>query len=59
VITAPPSSLGAVHDTAAVPFPGTAETLVGAPGSDTGVTELDAADDGELPTEFVATTVNV
>jgi hypothetical protein len=40
-------------------LPSTTETLVGAPGTDTGVTELDAADDGELPTEFVATTVNV
>jgi len=59
VIEEPPSSLGAVHDTVALALPSTAETLVGAPGTSTGVTELDAADDGELPTEFVATTVNV
>jgi hypothetical protein len=43
----------------ALALPSTAETLVGAPGTDTGVTAAAAADDGELPTEFVATTVNV
>ena len=34
-------------------------TPVGAPGADTGVTDEEADDADELPTAFVATTVNV
>ena len=55
----PPSSAGGDHDTVAMPFPGVADTLVGAPGSVTvacGVT-LSAAEGGPSPSALVATTV--
>ena len=53
--------LGAVHDTVAEPFPATADTPVGAPGTvgALGVTAFDAADAGPVPIAFVAATVNV
>jgi hypothetical protein len=64
VITLPPSEAGAVQETVDEPFsPELAVTAVGAPGvvaeSDPGVNALEAADAGPLPTELVATTVNV
>jgi hypothetical protein len=61
VIGEPPVSTGGVNDTEAdcdaIYY--TATTFVGAPGTPDGVTELDGADSGPLPTEFVACTVNV
>jgi hypothetical protein len=53
-----PLFAGAVHDTTADPFPGTADTFVGATGVPT-VTEALAADGGPVPLAFVAATVNV
>jgi len=55
----PPSLVGAVHETAAVVSPAVAVTPVGALGSPGVVIAADAALDAELPTRFVATTVNV
>jgi len=40
-------------------FPATAKAPVGVPGTVAGVTEADAEEAKELPTAFVATTVNV
>jgi hypothetical protein len=54
----PPSDTGAVQDTTAWAFPATADTAVGAPGVVIGVTLLEAADAGLVPTRFVAATVN-
>ena len=61
VIDDPPSLLGADHDTVADPFPATADTPDGAPGTvgALGVTAFDGADAGPVPTPFVAATVNV
>lgn len=65
VTTYPVSALlpvleGAVQDTTAERVPAVAETFVGAPGAGLpGVTAADAVEAGPLPTEFVATTVNV
>ena len=60
VIGLPPSEDGAIHDTTARPFPGVADTPVGAPGAVTaGVTEFDASEDGLVPIELVAVTVKV
>jgi hypothetical protein len=60
VIAEPPSDAGAVQETVADALPATAETPVGAPGAVMlGVTEAEAEEDKELPTMFVATTVNV
>jgi len=59
VIGLPPSLDGAVHETVADASPATALTAVGAPGRPGVVTAADAALEAELPTEFVATTVNV
>ena len=58
VICEPPSE-GAVHETVADVSPGTAETPVGASGTVEGVTEAEAKEGRELPTEFLAFTVNV
>lgn len=53
------SEVGAIQDTVADALPATAETSVGAPGSDpVGVAVTDEEVE-ELPTEFVAFTVNV
>jgi hypothetical protein len=60
VIAAPPSLLGAVHDTVAEPFEPTADTPAGAPGAiGAGVTDPDGLDATLLPTLFWAMTVNV
>jgi ABC-type nitrate/sulfonate/bicarbonate transport system substrate-binding protein len=59
VIAEPPFDTGAVQDTVANALPATAETPVGAPGTVAGVTEADAEESEELPTAFVAFTVNV
>ena len=53
---------GAVHDTTADPSPATAVTLVGAAGAVAllaGVTALEAAESGPVPTAFVALTLKV
>src|SRR5712691_6817563 len=60
VIAEPPLDDGALNDTFAEALPATAITLAGAPGTARpGVTALDAADAGPVPTELVAVTVNV
>jgi hypothetical protein len=59
VIVAPPLLTGAVKVTVASPFPATATTEVGAPGTVAGTTELLVPEDGPVPYEFVAVTVNV
>ena len=59
VIVAPPLLAGAVHDTVAWAAPETPTTEVGAPGTASGVTEPEEADDELLPTPFEALTVNV
>ena len=59
VIGLPPSLDGAVHETVADASPATALTAVGAPGRPGVVAAADAVLAAELPTEFVATTVNV
>jgi hypothetical protein len=58
VIDDPLLLAGAVHDTVADPFPGTADTPVGATGAPT-VTAAVAADGGPVPFAFFAATVNV
>ena len=60
VIVDPPL-LGADQLTVADPFPATADTPLGAPGTvgPVGVTAFDAADAGPVPTAFDAATVNV
>ena len=59
VIAEPPFEAGAVHETVAELIPATAETAVGAPATVIGVTEDDAEESEELPTAFVAFTLNV
>jgi hypothetical protein len=61
VMAEPPSLDGAVHVTVAWPLPAVAVPMVGALGAvgAAGVTELDAADGGPVPTTFVAVTVKV
>jgi hypothetical protein len=59
VIVAPPLLAGAVHDTVAWAAPETPTTEVGAPGTASGVTEPEDADDELLPTALVAVTLNV
>lgn len=62
VIAEPPLSLGAVNETVAWPFPPIAETPDGAPGAVVGilgVTAVLAEDTADVPTLFVAVTVNV
>jgi hypothetical protein len=59
VIALPPVEAGAVNEMVASPFPRTAETLVGAPGTVAGVTALDAEEADPVPIAFVAVTVNV
>ena len=58
----PPSLAGAVQVTVACASPAVAVPMVGAPGAvvtAVGVTELDAAEAGPVPTELVAFTVKV
>jgi hypothetical protein len=59
VMGLPPSLAEAVHETAAVVSPAVAVTPVGALGNPGVAITADAALDTELPTRFVATTVNV
>ena len=59
MIGEPPSDAGAVQDTVASPSPATAVTLVGAPGTVAGVTELLAEDAALVPALLVAVTVKV
>ena len=60
MMDAPPLFAGAEKATDADAFPGVATTDVGTSGTETGVTELDAALAGPVPpAEFVAVTVNV
>jgi hypothetical protein len=58
VIAEPPFE-GAIQLTVACPFPGVADTCAGAAGTVAGVTELDAAEAGPVPTAFFAVTTNV
>ena len=55
----PPLLPGAVNVTDAVPLPGVAAPMVGAPGRVTGVTLLDDPEAAPVPTPLVAVTVNV
>jgi hypothetical protein len=61
VIPLPPLLDGALQLTVADPFPGTADTSVGAPGAvaEVGVTALDGSEAAPEPAEFEAVTVNV
>jgi hypothetical protein len=62
VIALPPLLAGADQLTNACPVAGDPDTdwgAVGAVGAELGVTELDCADAGPVPTIFVAATVNV
>jgi hypothetical protein len=59
VIADPPVDAGAVNVTVASPFPRTAETLVGAPGTVAGTTELLVPEETLVPLGLVAVTVNV
>ena len=59
MIGEPPSDAGAVQDTVASPSPATAVTLVGAPGTVAGITELLAEDAALVPALLVAVTVKV
>ena len=62
VISEPPLLAGAVHLAVAEALPGTAVTLVGAPGAVTGALGVVAAlatDAGEVPAALVEVTVNV
>ena len=59
VIAQPPLDEGAVQDTVDCPLPAVAVTLVGAPGTVAGHTELDALDADPVPALLVAVTVNV
>ena len=59
MIGLPPSDVGGVQVTVALPFPGVATTFVGVPGVVRGVMALDGVEGGPLPAAFVATTVNV
>ena len=58
MIALPPLA-GADHVTAAAPTPATAVGAAGAPGTVAGVTALDAAEAGPVPTALVAATVKV
>ena len=55
----PPLEAGAVKLTLAEPVAGAADTPVGAPGTVTGITGLDAVDASPVPMAFVALTVKV
>ena len=59
VIGDPPLLAGGANLTVAAPLPGVAMTARGAVGTVAGVTALDGADAGPVPTPFVAVTVNV
>jgi hypothetical protein len=59
VIDAPPLLTGGVNEIVACPFPATADTFVGLPGTVAGTTELLEADAVLVPIAFVAVTVKV
>jgi hypothetical protein len=59
VIGDPPLLAGAVQLTTAEALPRTGIPMVGAPGTPTGVTEAERADEALLPTALTATTPNV
>ena len=59
MIVEPPLDAGAVHWTRAVPLPGVAVTLVGAPGVVRGVAGVEAVEGVEVPAVLVAVTVKV
>ena len=59
VIAAPPSDVGAIHETPASALPPVADTPVGAPGKVAGITTLEDVDADPVPTLLVAVTVNV
>lgn len=59
VIGLPPFDAGGVQETTTVVFPAVVVTAVGAPGPVYGTTLLDAADEIEVPSAFVAVTENV
>jgi hypothetical protein len=54
-----PPSVGAVHVTLTEPLPRVTVGLAGALGRVAGVTGVDVGDADPVPTEFLATTVNV
>ncbi len=56
---APPLEAGGVQLTVAWPIPAVAVTLVGAPGRAAGVTALEGAEVGLVPTALVAVTVKI
>ena len=58
-MTVPPLLAGATKLTEACALPGIAVTPVGAPGTVTGITGLDGAEAGPVPTALVAVTVKV
>jgi hypothetical protein len=59
VIAAPPSEVGAVHETLAEPSDATATTLPGGPGTVSGSTGSEVVDPAPVPATFVAVTVKV
>jgi hypothetical protein len=59
VIDAPPSELGALHETTDDAFAVVPDALIGCPGVVRGATELDATDAPRVPAAFVAVTANV
>ena len=59
VIAAPPLSVGALHETEALPSPPEAERDVGDPGTVAGVAVVETVEDSESPTPLVAITRNV
>ena len=58
MITEPPLSAGAAHETSAEVLPADAVTLVGAPGRPNGLTKLEATEAAEFPRALAALTVN-
>ncbi len=59
VIAEPPLEAGAVKVTVAWVFPAVAVPMIGAPGTENGVTELEAALGAPVPATVVAVTVKV
>ena len=59
VTAEPPVEAGALQLTVAWPSPAAALTPSGAPGTEAGVTELEAAEAGLAPAALAAVTVNV
>jgi hypothetical protein len=55
----PPLFAGGLNETSAVVLPKVENATGGASGTVAGITELDGADSGDLPSELVANTRNV